>query len=161
MYIDWDIFRDLVLLPSEQERKEYIKNFLMRRGIEFVDDFNIVVLPRGRGEIFFDAHIDTVERIKDFVEEGSIFYGTGVADNIANVFILLQLLDWYGIPESAYIVFTLDEEVGGEGAKRLELPVKYAVVLEPTKLELIVYKCVKVLEGKREEKGGFVGRGEK
>ncbi len=140
--------------PSGQEGAilEYLTNRLQDQGFEFrlqtVPDrfYNIIVNEAPENPVLITAHVDTVPpwlglfppRIRDDVLEG-----LGVCDNKAGVALMLVLLEErkrLKKPLPATFAFVVDEEREGSGSATLvreKLP-PYAVVLEPTSLDIAV-----------------------
>jgi len=140
--------------PSGQEGAilEYLTTRLNAQGfplrIQSVPDrfYNIIVNEAPEHQLLITCHVDTVPpwlglfppRIKDDALEG-----LGVCDDKAGVALMLLLLEERkrsGKPLPATFAFVVDEEREGTGSATLvreKLP-PYAVVLEPTNLEIAV-----------------------
>jgi len=132
----FDLLRKLVDINSEADRKDFIADLLKRKGISFYDDYNIYVPSRGKPRLFLDAHIDTVQRLSPFRENGEFFFGTGVADNLGNVSIMLQILLEKGNLSDVEFIFSVDEEEGGIGARKANPEAPCGIILEPTELKV-------------------------
>ncbi len=128
--------KQLASMNSQDERKDFITSILRKRGIYFSDDYNIYIPSFRKPRIFIDAHVDTVPRLSPLRETEEAFYGTGVADNLGNVSIVLELLLEKGNFEDIEVIFSVDEEEGGTGAREITPEAPAGIVLEPTQLKL-------------------------
>jgi len=140
--------------PSGQEEAilEYLINRLQDQGFglktqEVPNRFYNIIVNEGRNNpLLLTAHVDTVPpwlgifppRIHEDTLEG-----LGVCDNKAGVALMLLLLEERkreGKPIPATFAFVVDEEREGAGSATLaqgSLP-PYAIVLEPTSLEIAI-----------------------
>ncbi len=132
----FEILRNLARMDSQEERKDFIADLLKRRGVAFEDSYNIYVPPTGKPELFLDAHIDTVKRVSPFRELPDRFEGTGVADNLGNVSVILKLLLERGNLPGMEVILSVDEEEGGTGAAEAEPEAPAGIVFEPTGLKV-------------------------
>ncbi len=134
-----DILRDLVSIPSpsgnEDELRDYIEDFLEKTGfcpkIDKAGNLSI----RGKSDLWFVTHLDTVERLTEFRVDGDFVYGTGVADAKGSIAaMLLALLNFSDL--GVNYAFLVDEEEGGSGSKYFAQKFSgKAVIMEPTELK--------------------------
>lgn len=136
------IFTDLVKIDSpskeEQEVAKYIKKFLDVKGIKNTQDKQGSIYAHIQGNsskklipIIFNAHMDTVEPgrgIKPVLKNG-VFKSAGKtilgADDKAGIAEILEFVasikDGFKNEQPVELLFTVDEEDGGTGAKNIDV----------------------------------------
>ncbi len=118
-------------------RIKFIENLLKSKGIFYIKTQKYIYIPSKEKKVLLDAHIDIVGPLKKVFYKDGIFYGSGVSDNLGNVFALLNLLKRSKINLKKYsLFFPFDEEEEGKAPYLLNPKEKYVLVFEPTNLEV-------------------------
>lgn len=147
----FSIFSNLLVLESESKAEievaTYVRNFLENIGLEVLEDEagrltggncgNLIakLIPSKRGSIkpiMLNAHMDTVASTRGLVyrEDGGKLESSGEtilgADDKAGIAITLSVVEALkreGIPCPIEVVFTVQEEIGLVGAKKIDFAV--------------------------------------
>ena len=116
---------------------EYIENILNKKNISFIKTDKFIYVPSKERKILLDCHIDIVGPLKKVEFKKGVFLGSGVCDNLGNVFALLYLIKKGNINLKKYsLVFPFDEEEEGTAPYLLNPKEKYIIVFEPTNLKV-------------------------
>jgi acetylornithine deacetylase/succinyl-diaminopimelate desuccinylase len=145
-----DLLEELITRPTpsgEESRllsflKEFLKEagFILREEEVFPKRANLIG-ERGEGGPLICTHIDTFPALDHphpytLKWEGEVVFGRGVVDAKGQIAALLKALSLTDSP--CQVAFTVDEEKGGKGSEALNLNPPFAVVLEPTELNIAV-----------------------
>lgn len=150
------LLRDLVDIYSpsgkEEEILEFVRDYLMARGmvpqLQPVDEdrYNIIVLPRGGGdiEVCFLGHLDTVTAYDldeyGFREDGDVISGLGTADMKSGCAAMIEAFTALAEQERdlppVALALVVDEEETNAGAEKLveDYRFRHALIAEPTGL---------------------------
>lgn len=134
------ILEEIVRIDSasgnEDELRNYISDRLEELGFSTKTDNAGNLVVRGKSDLWFVTHLDTVPKISEFRVDGEYAYGTGVADAKGSIAAILLAVD--GIEElNINLAFLVDEEEGGTGSKYFARNYSgRAVVMEPTEMKL-------------------------
>jgi len=143
-----EILVELLKIPSPSGQEDRLALHIM----EFLHklDYDVHIESDGKvidlvvnpdAELFFEAHMDTIDmRAEPFVR-GNIVYGTGASDvkgGVASVLLMLESLKKEKQELNVGVVFVSDEEKGGMGSALFmeRYKPKMAIVIEPTDLEV-------------------------
>ena len=180
-----DLLKQLIATPSiskeEAEAAEIIRNFLKEKEIPFKTAENNTWAysknyTKGKPTIMLNSHIDTVKPAKDYtndpftpIEEDDKLFGLGSNDAGGPlVSLLATFVHFYertDIPFNLVFVASAEEEISGRRGLEIVLPklgpVEFAIVGEPTKMELaIAEKGLLVLDCYARGKSGHTARNE-
>lgn len=180
-----DLLKQLIATPSiskeEAEAAEIIRNFLKEKEIPFKTAENNTWAygknyTKGKPTIMLNSHIDTVKPAKDYtndpftpIEEDDKLFGLGSNDAGGPlVSLLATFVHFYertDIPFNIVFVASAEEEISGRRGLEIVLPklgpVEFAIVGEPTKMELaIAEKGLLVLDCYARGKSGHTARNE-
>lgn len=131
---------DLLNIPSVSGDEKNIGEFLCKQLVGFKiqkqkiskDRFNIIA-KKGKPRFYIVVHMDTVPGDVSVKVTKQRIYGRGAIDNkgnIAGAIMAARKLDNVGL------IFTVGEEVGCEGAKKVRVKSDKFIVMEPTKLQV-------------------------
>ena len=137
-----ELLRDLTEIQSqsggEDELRGFLKDFISDLGHKTKIDSAGNLIVKGKSDLWFITHLDTVEKLSEFRFDGEFAYGTGVADakaSIASILFAIEKLEELNLN----FAFTVDEEEGGKGSECLSKSyVGRAVVMEPTEKRIAV-----------------------
>ncbi len=180
-----DLLKALISTPSfskeEAEAAELIRNFLQSENIPFrVKENNTWAYCRHFSEnkptVLLDSHIDTVRPVKGYTkdpfspeEEGDKLFGLGSNDAggplVALLAVFLHFYERSDLPFNLIFAATAEEEISGLHGMQIVFPevspVDFAIVGEPTKMELaIAEKGLLVLDCYAHGKSGHAARNE-
>ncbi len=130
-----NILKELVAINTVKDLennkiREYIKTLLLPLNFSFEEignnDKKILIAKRGKSNIGFVCHTDTVDFSSQWTEppftltqKNKKLYGLGVADMKGGIAALLKALLEIDISYPCTCYFTYDEEIGFEGIKNL------------------------------------------
>lgn len=180
-----DLLKQLIATPSiskeEAEAAEIIRNFLKEKEIPFKTAENNTWAysknyTKGKPTIMLNSHIDTVKPAKDYtndpftpIEEDDKLFGLGSNDAggplVALLATFVHFYERTDIPFNLVYVASAEEEISGRRGLEIVLPklgpVEFAIVGEPTKMELaIAEKGLLVLDCYARGKSGHTARNE-
>ena len=160
-----DILADLISIPSisgnEKEIKEYLIELFQQKDIQVEEiEGNVVASIENDSDraLHFNAHMDTVQADRDrwdtdpfeaHIRDGKL-YGLGASDiqgSIAALVKTAEILSEKDLDVDLYFDFVVNEEVDGEGSRRLMENHDYdyfeeaCVLTEPTSLEVVELGC--------------------
>jgi acetylornithine deacetylase len=178
-----ELLKKLISTPSfskeEEKAAEIMREFLHRENIPFKVKKNNTWaynkhFKKGKPVILLNSHIDTVRPAKGYVldpfspvEDGDKLYGLGSNDaGGALVALLAVFLHFYhreDLPYNLIFAATAEEEISGRQGLEIVLPeitpVAFAIVGEPTRMELAVAeKGLLVLDCYAHGKSGHAAR---
>ena len=180
-----DLLKQLISTPSisrnEKDAAILIRNFLSKKRVFFKEKLNNTWAASrhfdiNKPTILLNSHIDTVKPVTDWTydpfaatEEGDRI--TGLGSNDAGgplVSLLATFLHFYDRPNLSYnLIFAATAEEENSGADGFEAimpelpPIAFAIVGEPTKMELaIAEKGLLVLDCYAHGKSGHAARNE-
>ncbi len=151
--VSWarEVLYDLLTIPTDSGNEEagimYLLNILRELG--YTDIYlqavsknmrNLIVNPIKSPTLVIASHIDTIPiLIKPEIIDDYTIVGTGACDAKGSIVsILLALREIEELPERVSIVILSDEEEGCSGSVKYveEFKPKYAIVMEPTDLNI-------------------------
>lgn len=179
------LLKTLISTPSfskeEEQAAGIIRQFLNDSGIPFQTKKHNTWAPnkhyiKGKPLLLLNSHIDTVRPAKGYtldpfspVEEGDKLYGLGSNDAGGPLVTLLAVFNHYyereDLPWNLIYAATAEEEISGRQGLEIVLPeispVAFAIVGEPTRMELaIAEKGLLVLDCYSYGKSGHAARNE-
>jgi len=180
-----DLLKSLISTPSfskeEAAAAEVIRNFLQNEGISYHTKenntwaFNLHFAPN-KVTVLLNSHIDTVRPAKGYnkdpfapIEEGDKLFGLGSNDAGGPlVSLLATFVHFYqreDLPFNLVFAATAEEEISGRRGLEIVLPeiapVQFAIVGEPTRMELaIAEKGLLVLDCYAHGRSGHAAREE-
>ena len=177
------LLKSLISTPSfskeEEQAAGVIRQFLMQEGIPYrTKKNNTWVLnkhfAKGKPVLLLNSHIDTVKPAKGYtidpfspLEEGDRLYGLGSNDAGGALVALLAVFSHFyereDLPWNLIFAATSEEEISGRQGLEIVLPeimpVSFAIVGEPTRMELaIAEKGLLVLDCFAYGKSGHAAR---
>lgn len=180
-----DLLRKLIATPSfskeEENAAKIMRNFLEKEEIPFYTKENNTWalcehFTREKPTILLNSHIDTVKPAKGYtkdpyspIEEGDKLYGLGSNDAGGPLVALLAtFVHFYhrnDLPFNLIYAATAEEEISGRRGLEIVIPeivpIDFAIVGEPTKMELaIAEKGLLVLDCYAYGKSGHAAREE-
>ena len=143
-----EVLRKLVEIPTptgkEERLHKFLSSFLERTGfqveVQEIPNYRPnLVGRRGKGNLLFCTHIDTVPgfdhpQAYKLRLEGENLIGRGVVDPKGQIASLLVALEKTEAP--CQVAFTSGEEEEALGSKFLQVEARQGIVLEPTELSL-------------------------
>ena len=180
-----ELLKTLISTPSFSKEEENAASIIRN----FLDEENIIYQTRenntwafnkhfetGKPTLLLNSHIDTVRPAKGYsknpfdpIEEGDILYGLGSNDAGGPlVSLLATFIHFYernNLPFNLVFAATAEEEISGRRGLEIVLPkiapIDFAIVGEPTKMELaIAEKGLLVLDCYTHGKSGHAAREE-
>ena len=180
-----ELLKQLIATPSisreEEKAAAVIRGFLSSEEITFKTAENNTwsfnrYFNKGKPTIMLNSHIDTVKPAKDYtldpytpVEEDDKIYGLGSNDAggplVALLAVFIHFYDRSDLPFNLVFVASAEEEISGRRGLEIVLPkiapVEFAIVGEPTKMQLaIAEKGLLVLDCYARGKSGHTARNE-
>ncbi len=180
-----DLLKSLISTPSfskeEEKAAEVMRNFLTREQIPFQTKQNNTwafnkYFEKEKPTILLNSHIDTVRPAKGYtldpfrpIENGDKLFGLGSNDAggplVSLLATFIHLYDREGLPYNLVFAATAEEEISGRRGLEIVLPeiapVEFAIVGEPTQMELaIAEKGLLVLDCYAYGKSGHAARNE-
>jgi len=180
-----ELLKTLISTPSfskkEENAAEVMRSFLKNEGIPFQTKENNTWAfckhyKNNKPTILLDSHVDTVRPAKGYtldpfspIEEGDKLYGLGSNDAGGPLVALLAaFIHFYNrddLPFNLIFGATAEEEISGRRGLEIVLPkiapVDFAIIGEPTKMELaIAEKGLLVLDCYAHGKSGHAAREE-
>jgi acetylornithine deacetylase len=180
-----DLLKSLISTPSfskeEEKAAEIMRNFLTREQIPFKTKQNNTwafnkYFQKGNPAVLLNSHIDTVRPAKGYtlnpfspIENGDKIFGLGSNDAGGPlVSLLATFIHFYkreNLPYNLIDVASAEEEISGRRGLEIVLPeiapVEFAIVGEPTRMELaIAEKGLLVLDCYAYGKSGHAARNE-
>jgi len=180
-----DLLKQLISTPSfskeEEKAAEVMREFLSREKIPFKTiDYNTWAcnkyFSKEKPTILLNSHIDTVKPAKGYTrdpfsldEEGDQLFGLGSNDAGGPLVALLATFIHFDqrtdLPFNLIFAATAEEEISGRRGMEIVLPkispVEFAIVGEPTKMEVaIAEKGLLVLDCYAHGKSGHTARDE-
>ncbi|HCE58786.1 MAG TPA: acetylornithine deacetylase [Prolixibacteraceae bacterium] len=180
-----DLLKQLIATPSiskeEEKAAAVIRNFLKEKEISYkTADNNTWAFnknySKGKPTIMLNSHIDTVKPAKDYtndpfspIEEGDKLFGLGSNDAggplVALLATFVHFYERIDLPFNLVFVASAEEEISGRHGLEIVLsklgPVEFAIVGEPTKMQLaIAEKGLLVLDCYARGKSGHTARNE-
>lgn len=179
------LLKALISTPSfskeEENAAEVMRNFLLKEQIPFQSKqnntwaFNKYFTPE-KPTILLDSHIDTVRPAKGYtldpfkpIENGDKLFGLGSNDAggplVALLGTFIHFYERKDLPFNLVFAATAEEEISGRRGLEIVLPeiapVEFAIIGEPTKMELaIAEKGLLVLDCYAYGKSGHAAREE-
>jgi len=180
-----ELLKQLIATPSiskeEEKAAAVIRNFLKEKEIPFkTADNNTWAFNKNytkeKPTIMLNSHIDTVKPANDYtndpftpVEEGDQLFGLGSNDAggplVALLATFIHFYERKDLPFNLVFVASAEEEISGRRGLEIVLsklgPVEFAIVGEPTKMEVaIAEKGLLVLDCYAHGKSGHTARNE-
>lgn len=180
-----DLLKTLISTQSfskeEENAAEVMRNFLTKEGINFKTKENNTWayckhFDKNKPIVLLDSHIDTVRPAKGYtkdpftpIEEGDKLFGLGSNDAGGPLVALLATFIHFNertdLPFNLIYAATAEEEISGRRGLEIVLPeigpIDFAIVGEPTKMELaIAEKGLLVLDCYTHGKSGHAAREE-
>lgn len=177
------LLKSLISTPSfskeEEQAAELIRQFITEEGIPFKQKKNNTwalnkSFTKGKPLLLLNSHIDTVKPAKGYtidpfspLEEGDKLYGLGSNDAGGPLVALLAVFIYFyereDLPWNLVFAATAEEEISGRQGLEIVLPeispVAFAIVGEPTRMELaIAEKGLLVLDCYAYGKSGHAAR---
>ncbi len=177
------LLKSLISTPSfskeEGKAAELIRNFLKEEGVAFKQKKNNTWscnkhFKKGKPVLLLNSHIDTVKPAKGYtfdpfspLEDGDKLYGLGSNDAGGPLVALLGVFVHFykrdDLPWNLVFAATAEEEISGRQGLEIVLPevspVAFAIVGEPTRMELaIAEKGLLVLDCYAYGKSGHAAR---
>lgn len=180
-----DLLKNLIATPSfskeEAGAAELMRNFLQKEGIPFHTKENNTWafsqhFEHRKPTILLNSHIDTVRPAKAYskdpfapIEEGDKLFGLGSNDAggplVALLATFIHFYEREDLPFNLVFAATAEEEISGRRGLEIVLPeiapVQFAIVGEPTRMELaIAEKGLLVLDCYAHGRSGHAAREE-
>ena len=180
-----DLLKLLISTPSfskeEEKAAEIMRNFLAREQVPFKTKQNNTWafnkhFKKGKPVILLNSHIDTVRPAKGYtldpfapIENGDKLFGLGSNDAggplVALLATFIHFFEREDLPYNLIFAATAEEEISGRRGLEIVLPeitpVDFAIVGEPTRMELaIAEKGLLVLDCYAYGKSGHAARNE-
>jgi acetylornithine deacetylase len=177
------LLKSLISTPSfskeEEQAAGVIRQFLMQEGVPFKAKKNNTWTlnkhyAKGKPVLLLNSHIDTVKPAKGYtfdpfspLEEGDKLYGLGSNDAggplVALLAVFIHFYEREDLPWNLVFAATSEEEISGRQGLEIVLPeispVAFAIVGEPTRMELaIAEKGLLVLDCYAYGKSGHAAR---
>lgn len=178
-----ELLKRLISTPSfskeEEKAAEIMREFLQRENIPFKAKKNNTWafnrhFVKGKPVILLNSHIDTVRPAKGYVldpfsptDDGDKLYGLGSNDAggplVTLLAVFLHFYEREDLPYNLIYVASAEEEISGRQGLEIVLPeimpVAFAIVGEPTRMELaIAEKGLLVLDCYAHGKSGHAAR---
>ncbi|MCG6189232.1 M20 family metallo-hydrolase [Maribellus maritimus] len=179
------LLKSLISTPSfskeEEKAAEIMRNFLTKEQISFKTKQNNTwafnkYFDKAKPTVLLDSHIDTVRPAKGYtldpfkpIENGDKLFGLGSNDAGGPLVSLLATFVYFynrkDLPFNLIFAATAEEEISGRRGLEIVLPeiapVDFAIIGEPTKMELaIAEKGLLVLDCYAHGKSGHAARDE-